>query len=270
MTTPLRVIIVDDESLARRGLRLRLEHYAHVEIVAECANGEEAVAAITANSPDLVFLDIEMPGMNGFDVIAHLQADTLPLIVFVTAFDEYAVQAFRVHAIDYILKPIEDERLAATLEQAERFREQAESLRLKEQLMQLMQTLREPGAAPATLGEGSAAEGSPYPQRLPVRDGARIHFIPAQRIEWIDAAGDYMCVHADGETHIMRATMKQLERLLDPTCFLRIHRSTLVNLAAVVSAELLDSGDYLLTLPRGQTLKVSRGCKEQVRAALAL
>lgn len=272
MMPPLRAIIVDDENLARRGLRLRLDLYDTVEVVAECANGQEALLAIASASPDLVFLDIEMPGMSGFDVVARLQSDTLPMIVFVTAYDEYAVQAFRVHAVDYILKPIEDDRLAATLERAAQYREQAESLRVKQQLLTLVQSLQHANRKTPSLesaGGGKPAAGA-YPERLPVRDGSSVHFIPVHSIEWIDAAGDYMCIHAAGETHIMRATMKQLESMLDPERFLRIHRSTLVNINAVTGAELLENGDYLLTLAQGNSLKVSRNCKERVRAALSL
>lgn len=273
MMPPLRVIIVDDENLARRGLKLRLDLYDNVEVVAECANGQEALTAIASVSPDLVFLDIEMPGMSGFDVIARLQSDTLPMIVFVTAYDEYAVQAFRVHAVDYILKPIEDDRLSATLERAAQQREQTESLRVKQQLLTLVQSLQHTGSPPLSLeptGAGDAGGGDSYPERLPVRDGSSVHFIPIHSIEWIDAAGDYMCIHAAGDTHIMRATMKQLESMLDPRRFIRIHRSTLVNISAVASAELQDNGDYLLTLTAGNSLKVSRNCKDRVRAALSL
>lgn len=269
MITPLRIIIVDDESLARRGLKLRLELHDNAEVVAECANGQEALTAIASTSPDLVFLDIEMPGMSGFDVVAKLQSDTLPMIVFVTAYDEYAVQAFGVHAVDYILKPIEDDRLAATLARAEQYREQTESLRVKQQLLTLVQSLQHAGATPPALETPGDREAS-RPERLPVRDGSSVHFIPVHDVEWIDAAGDYMCIHVPGKTHIMRATMKQLESMLDPARFLRIHRSTLVNISAVTSAELLENGDYLLTLTQGHTLKVSRNCKERVRSALSL
>ncbi|MEQ8516724.1 MAG: LytTR family DNA-binding domain-containing protein [Chromatocurvus sp.] len=270
---PLRVIIVDDENLARRGLKLRLDLYDNVDVVAECANGQEALTAIASTSPDLVFLDIEMPGMSGFDVIARLQSDTLPMIVFVTAYDEYAVQAFRVHAVDYMLKPIEDDRLAAALERAAQHREQTESLRVKQQLLTLVQSLQHASATPPALevpGGSESGGGTAYPERLPVRDGSSVHFIPARSIDWVDAAGDYMCIHAGGETHIMRATMKQLEAMLDPERFLRIHRSTLVNISAITGAELLENGDYLLTVAQGSPLKVSRNCKDRVRSVLSL
>lgn len=270
---PLRVIIVDDENLARRGLKLRLAQFDCVEVVAECSNGQEALTAIAAHSPDLVFLDIEMPGLSGFDVVARMQSDTLPMIVFVTAYDEYAVQAFRVHAVDYILKPIEDDRLASTLAHAQEHRERAESLRVKQQLLGLVHGLQHGGAGARSLDTGAGSnsrQAGGYPDRLPVRDGSSVELIPVDSIEWIDAAGDYMCIHAGGATHIMRGTMKQLESMLDPQRFIRIHRSTLVNIHAVTGAEFQDSGDYLLKMAQGNSLKVSRSCRDRVRSALAI
>lgn len=270
---PLRVVLVDDESLARRGLKLRLAQFDSVEVVAECGNGQEALAAIAAHSPDLVFLDIEMPGLSGFDVAAQMQSDTVPMIVFVTAYDAYAVQAFKVHAVDYILKPIEDERLASTVERAQEHRERAESLRVKQQLLGLVQSLQHSGTEAPSLdnpGADNSRRTESYPDRLAVRDGSNVEFIPVHSIEWIDAAGDYMCLHAGTGTHIMRATMKQLESMLDPQQFVRIHRSTLVNINAIAGAELRDGGDYLLRLTRGTSLKVSRSCRERVRTALSI
>ncbi|MFO7552613.1 MAG: LytTR family DNA-binding domain-containing protein [Haliea sp.] len=269
----LRVIIVDDENLARRGLKLRLDQFDWVEVVAECSNGQEALTAIAAQSPDLVFLDIEMPGLSGFDVVARMQSDTLPMIVFVTAYDEYAVQAFKVHAVDYILKPVEDDRLASTLEHAQEHRERAGLLRVKQQLLGLVHDLQHGGAGARSLDNGAGGnnrQAGCYPDRLPVRDGSSVEFIPVDRIEWIDAAGDYMCIHAGGATHIMRGTMKQLENMLDPQRFIRIHRSTLVNINAVTGAELQDSGEYLLRTAQGNSLKVSRSCRDRVRSALAI
>ena len=235
MNSPLSAIIVDDESLARRGLSLRLQHIPHVDVVAECVNGGEALTAIAEHSPDLVFLDIQMPGMGGFDVIGQLQADNMPMVIFVTAFDQYAVDAFKVHAVDYVLKPIDDDRLHEAIERAVLHREQEESARTKEKLVDLVMGMT--GASASSI-EQMAEDAEPpksWPEKITVKDGSDIQFIRVADIQWVDAAGDYMCIHAAGTTHIMRITMKQLEAMLDPARFLRIHRSTIVNSAGITA-----------------------------------
>ena len=206
----LRAIIVDDENLARRGLALRLQHIPQVEVVAECSNGAEALRAIAEHDPDLVFLDIQMPGMDGFEVISHLQADTMPMIVFVTAFNEYAVDAFKVNAVDYVLKPIDEERLQEAVERAIAHLEQRTSATSKEKLLQLVMGIT--GASASSVAEMAESGDSPkkWPEKITVKDGNDIRFIRVPEIQWVDAAGDYMCIHASGETHIMRITMKQL------------------------------------------------------------
>jgi two-component system LytT family response regulator len=260
---PLRTLIVDDESLARRGLRLRLESHPRLELVGECSNGEEALAAVARLQPQLVFLDIQMPGMDGFEVVARMQGDAMPLVVFVTAFDQYAVDAFEINAIDYVLKPIDDERLAAAIDRVIlRFEQQ----QLEDQKRNLMQAcIQLSGADAATVEEIARGEAGAYPDKLSIRDGDEVRLVPVEDIDWVDAAGDYMCVHALGVTHIMRITMKQLEQLLNPLRFLRVHRSTIVNASRVASAQSLTNGEFLLTLSEGTQLKVSRSYRDRVR-----
>ena len=264
----LRTIIVDDESLARRGLAIRLQHIPEVDVIAECSDGTQAMKAIAEHSPDLVFLDIQMPGMTGFEVIEQLQADNMPLIIFVTAFDEYALDAFKVHAVDYVLKPIDDDRLHEAIQRAVSHQQQQESSRGKEKLIELVMGMT--GASASSI-EQMAEDAQPiktWPDKISIKDGSEIQFIKVANIEWVDAAGDYMCVHAEGKTHIMRITMKQLEGMLDPAIFLRIHRSTIVNADGIVSAQTLNNGEYMLTLEGGSQLKVSRSYRDKVKHLL--
>jgi two-component system LytT family response regulator len=262
-TPPLSALIVDDEALARRGLRLRLATIDGVSVVGECNNGREALAAIAAHSPDLVFLDIQMPGLNGFDVVRELQADTMPLIVFVTAFDQYAINAFEVHAVDYLLKPVEQPRLEAAVRRAREMREAARAFDQKSRLMNLIVALT--GHSESTIDNLANARGDArFCERLTIRDGTHIVLVPVRDIEWIDAAGDYMCIHVQGKTHVMRVTMKELEALLDPALFLRIHRSTLINAAHVAQMTTHANGEFFVTLSYGARLKVSRGYRDRV------
>ncbi|MEP4146277.1 MAG: LytTR family DNA-binding domain-containing protein [Halioglobus sp.] len=264
----LKAIIVDDESLARRGLALRLQQIPMVDVVTECANGQQALEAIAEHSPDLVFLDIQMPGIDGFDVIRQLQADNLPMVIFVTAFDQYAVEAFKVHAVDYVLKPIDDDRLHEAIERAVAHHSQEESERSKQRLVDLMMGMT--GASAASIEEMAQGdnEANKWPEKLVVKDGSDIHLIKVADIHWVDAAGDYMCIHAAGETHIMRITMKQLEAMLNPARFLRIHRSTIINSDYISGAQTLGNGEYMLSLEGGAQLKVSRGFRDKVKQLL--
>ena len=264
----LKAIIVDDESLARRGLALRLQQIPMVDVIGECANGQQALEAIAEHSPDLVFLDIQMPGIDGFEVIRQLQTDNLPMVIFVTAFDQYAVEAFKVHAVDYVLKPIDDDRLHEAIDRAVAHHGQEESERSKQRLVDLMMGMT--GASAASIEEMAQGESNSqtWQEKLVVKDGSDIHIIKVADIQWVDAAGDYMCIHAAGETHIMRTTMKQLEAMLNPSLFLRIHRSTIINSDSVSSAQTLGNGEYMLSLEGGAQLKVSRGYRDKVKQLL--
>jgi len=263
--TPLRTIVVDDEKLARRGIALRLADFPEVEVIAECANGQDALQVIARESPDLVLLDIQMPGMDGFDVVCELQADTMPLIIFVTAFDHYAIDAFKVHAVDYVLKPIDDARLREAVARAAE-RHALQTLGSKDQLIDLIRGRnggREGGELVA-----AEAPGKTWPDRLTIKDGNEFQFVRIRDIQWIDAAGDYMCVHADGRTHIMRTTMKRLEASLNPERFIRVHRSSIVNSEAIMSAAAHLNGEYVLTLEGGAQLKVSRSYRDRIKSLL--
>ncbi len=270
MSNILSAIVVDDENLARRGLALRLQHIPCVDVVAECANGHEALSTIAELNPDMVFLDIQMPGMDGFEVINALQADTMPMVVFVTAFDEFAVDAFKVHAVDYVLKPIDDDRLHAAVERALAHRQQEKSARSKEKLVELVMGMT--GASASTIEKmaDNPSLAAAYPEKITIKDGSEIQFVKVADIAWVDAAGDYMCIHAGGNTHVMRITMKQLEAILNPARFLRIHRSTIVNTTLINGAQVLGNGEYILALEGGTQLKVSRSYRDRVKHLIEL
>lgn len=269
---PLTAIIVDDEKLARRGLALRLEALGNVKILAQCQNGQEALVAIAEHSPELVFLDVQMPGLSGFDVIKLLPQEQTPMVVFVTAFDQYALDAFKVHAIDYVLKPIDDDRLKEAVERSIERKQQQHTAQTKEKLIELMIGMTGASAAAVEVMAvtGKADSKSAWPEKLSIKDGSEIQLVPVKDIQWVDAAGDYMCVHASGVTHIMRKTMKELESFLNPELFQRIHRSTIVNVNGIISAKTLNNGEFMLTIEGGAQLKVSRGYRDKIRSLIKL
>lgn len=258
---------MDDESLARRGLAHRLKNISDIEIVGEAQNGREALRLIKEKSPDLVFLDIQMPGINGFEVVQQLDIETMPVILFLTAYDEYAVQAFEVNALDYILKPIDEERLHQVLEKVRTNLTQKHALKHKRLLLELVSQISgEPISSFTELDGKDIAELVPQePSRLAIRDGGRTTWVNQEDIEWIDAAGDYMCVQANGTTYIMRKTMKKLERELDENILQRIHRSTIVNIRQVKEMESHINGEYFLTLDSGHRVKLSRTYKDKLK-----
>ena len=270
----IRTLIVDDEPLARRGLELRLQDAADIEIVRQCANGREAIAAIAEDAPDLMFLDIQMPGLSGLEVVAQVPQESMPMVVFVTAFDRYAINAFESHAIDYLLKPVDDARLAAALDRVRAQWQQKQALAQREQLMALLAEVRGNGeiaAEPPAPHPTAAATTEParrYASMLPIRSGRETLRLDVGTIDWIDAAGDYMCLHADGQTHVLRATMKELEDMLDPLVFQRVHRSTIVNLARVRSLRPHLNGECFLKLQSGQEVKLSRSFRDKVEMLL--
>ena len=271
MTTPIRTLIVDDEPLARRGLELRLQDASDIQIVRHCANGREAIAAIAEDAPDLMFLDIQMPGLSGLDVVAQVPQESMPMVVFVTAFDRYAINAFEAHALDYLLKPVDDARLAAALERVRGQWHQKQAAAQREQLLALLADLTgkgeiSPDALVHAVGNGTAPRR--YATLLPIRSGRETLRLDVATIDWIDAAGDYMCLHAAGQTHVLRATMKELEEMLDPLVFQRVHRSTIVNLARVRSLRPHLNGECFLKLQSGQEIKLSRSFRDKVELLL--
>jgi len=203
--------------------------------------------------------------MDGFDLVCELQADAMPLIVFVTAFDQYALDAFKIHAVDYVLKPIDENRLEEAVARAVA-RHAQQSMGSKEQLMALVSGRNKAGSGGELVIED--APSARWPERLTIKDGNQFQFIRVADIQWIDAAGDYMCVHAAGKTHIMRTTMKRLEATLNPDTFLRVHRSSIVNSNSIVSAAAHLNGEYILTLEGGAQLKVSRSYRDRIKSLL--
>lgn len=251
----LCVVIVDDEPLARRGIRARLRAFPNVKVVQECGDGKSAIRAIRQHEPDLVFLDVQMPGMGGFEVLARLAGQSLPSIIFVTAFDQHAVRAFEVHALDYLLKPIDDDRFVEAVKRAQTMIRQEKMGDVAERLN-------------AFLAEHSGnrrfTEVARYTERLTVREGSRIRFVLANEIEWVEAAGDYVIVHTAKQTHLLRETLTALEKKLDPNRFLRIHRSTIVKTSRIVELDALPNREYLVRLADGKQLRSSRTYQDRL------
>ena len=270
----IRTLIVDDEPLARRGLELRLQAHADIEIVGEAGNGRQAFHQISALKPDLMFLDVQMPGLDGFALLRAIPATQMPLTVFVTAYDQYALAAFAASALDYLLKPVDDARLDQSIERARMqlatraASEQYESL-LK--LMAATSNSNESRLADPSNGDAlaqHAAMGQPtahLADKLTIKDGQRSVRVALDAIEWIDAAGDYMCIHAGTDTHVLRGTMHELEQRLDPRRFARVHRSTIVNLTRVKEMRPHLNGEYFLLLDSGHEIKLSRSYKDKVQ-----
>ena len=262
----IRTILVDDEPLATQGLRLRLEAHDDVEIVATAANGREAIRAIKTQKPDLVFLDIQMPGFDGFSVISGLMEVEPPLFVFVTAYNEHALRAFEAQAVDYLMKPVEEDRLAATMD---RVRQRLAEKRGAEEAERLKEALAE--HAPEAAEELALAEAMPdapaanrFEKMINIRDQGQIFRVDVDTIERIDAAGDYMCIQTGDNTLILRETMKDLEKRLDPRRFQRVHRSTIVNLDLVRQVKPHTNGECFLVLDSGAQVKVSRSYRDVV------
>jgi two-component system LytT family response regulator len=253
MTRPFdraRAVIVDDEPLPRERIATLLAGHPEVEIVAECSDGAEAVRVLAEAKPDLVFLDIQMPELDGFEVLEALNGE-LPAVIFVTAFDEYAVRAFEVSAIDYLLKPIDPARFERALSRA----------------LERMQGNPESGESlQAFLTQWRAHRG--YSARFVVRAQGKLIFVRPQDIDWVDAAGNYVRLHTDGRTHLIRETMKSIEARLDPEVFVRVHRSAIVNLDRVVSLEPYFHGEYVVRMRDGSKLTSSRSHSPRLRALL--
>jgi two-component system LytT family response regulator len=265
----IRTLLVDDERLARRGLELRLAAAPDVEIVGECENGREAIEQALELEPDLMFLDIQMPGLSGFDVLARLPQDSMPVVIFVTAFDRYAIDAFEARALDYLLKPVEDTRLEHALGRVREYLSERAALEQRDRMLGLLADVQGAGELePEMLLARFTAPASRFPEVIAIRTGREVIRLKSAEIDWIDAAGDYMCVHAGSQTHVLRGTMKDLEASLDPAAFQRIHRSAIVNLKRVKKLRPHANGEYFLTLEGGQELKLSRTHRDKVELLL--
>jgi len=256
----IKTLIVDDEPLARRNLRVLLERDPQIEILDECRNGREAVKAINTLSPDLIFLDIQMPEMDGFDVLERVGPAHIQAIIFVTAFDQYALKAFDVHALDYLLKPFDDERFARALDRAKSQIAAREINQLSERLLALLE-------ARETERKGSKGEER-YLTRLMIKASSRVMLLKVDEIDFIEADGNYAKLHTGRKTHLLREKMNDLEGRLDPAKFVRIHRSIIVNLERIKEMHPHFNGDYVVVLEDGRQLKLSRTRREQLEARL--
>jgi two-component system LytT family response regulator len=259
----IRTILVDDEPLAIQGLTLRLDKYEDVEIVDTCSNGREAIRSIKTHKPDLVFLDIQMPGFDGFSVLQGLAEVEPPLVVFVTAYSDHAIRAFEAQAADYLMKPVEEDRLADTLE---RIRQRLAEKRSAEEAGKLKEALAEvaPEAVEEVVATADYHAASRYEKMINIKDRGQIFRVDVDSIEKIDAAGDYMCIYTADNTLILRETMKDLEKRLDPRRFQRVHRSTIVNLDQVRQVKPHTNGECFLVLGSGAQVKVSRSYRDVV------
>jgi two-component system LytT family response regulator len=236
----IRALVVDDEPLARRGVRVRLERAGGVEVVGECASGSEAVTAIGELSPDLVFLDVQMPGLDGFGVVEEIGAERMPPVVFVTAYDAHALKAFDVHALDYLLKPIDDERFDLAVERARR--RITERAAMGRQLAAVLAEVRD--------------------RRILIKDRGRVVIVNEADVDWVEAEGDYVRVHTGGRGHLLRETMSAMAERLDPARFARIHRSTIVNVSRIRELKPHPNREYTVVLRDGTQLKLSRGYRD--------
>ena len=265
---PLRVLIVDDEPLARRTLRVLLEPEEGVEIVGEAGNGAEALEMVAAASPDLVFLDVQMPEMDGFEVLNALGPERTPAVVFVTAFDEHAVRAFDAEAADYLLKPVDDERFHRALARA---RARIGDARVRELASRLARMLSpsSPLPSPATLPtQPASAASAQYAERIVVKKNSRVTLLDVQTVDWIEAADYVVRIHAGGAVHVLREPVAELEKRLDPRRFFRIHRSTIVNMGSVKELQPLFHGEYVVIMRDGAELRLSRARRDRLQQLL--
>ncbi|MCC6397812.1 MAG: response regulator transcription factor [Bacteroidetes bacterium] len=245
----IRTLVVDDEPLARQGIRHFLEKDPELEILGEAGDGVEALERIRADHPDLVFLDVQMPEMNGFEVLECLSPEELPLVVFVTAYDQYALNAFQVHALDYLLKPYEDERLQEAVDRAKSTLRQKNGTQSTRRLIEMLDSTK---ADRARVG------------RIMVRSGGRITFVRVEDVDWIEAQGDYICLHTQGKKHLVREKISEMEAQLSPEHFLRIHRSTMINVSRIKEMQPLFHGEYSVVLQDGTRLTMSRSFRDKV------
>lgn len=249
-----RVVIVDDEPIAREGIRTQLAREPAVEIVAECVDGLEAVETIRELAPDLLFLDVQMPGMSGFEVMETIGVDMVPAVVFVTAYDKYALQAFDVNAVDYLLKPFDTERFQKAFQRALVQIQRSNTAAINENLKALLETIK---------------PGTRYLERLVVKSKGRIFFLPVSEIDWIESADNYVSLHAGRETHLIRETLTRLETKLNPEEFLRIRHAAIVNVKRIRELRPLFKGEYEIVLQNGTKLTSSRRYRRHVEQLLS-
>lgn len=271
MNRTIRALIVDDESLAREALLVMLGEDPEMEVVAECRNGKEAVTVIREQSPDVVFLDIQMPELDGFQVVEEVGAARMPVTVFVTAYDKHALRAFEAHALDYLLKPFDHDRFDTALQRAKTFVRQQKLGEISESLFALLRDMNlKTGKSHSETDdiESGKATHKGAVDRVAIKSGGRIYFLKTKEIDWVEGAGDYLTLHSGSQTHLIRETMGNFHARLDPQKFLRIHRSTIVNIERIKDIRPLYKGEYVVTLTSGIGLKASRGYRHELQQLL--
>lgn len=251
--TKIRTLVVDDEPMGRERVLSLLQQEDDVEVIGECSDGTQAIAAIQQHSPDLVFLDVNMPGANGFGVIDAVGADRMPNVIFVTAYDEYALKAFEYHALDYLLKPFNRDRFQETLKHARASLERRRAGDLGRRLLALVNDIK---------------PDAPRLERLVVKSGGRVFFLRTDEIDWIEAAGNYVRLHLGDESHLFRETMNRMEARLDSRRFVRIHRSRIVNSERIKELQPWFNGEYVVILRNGTRLTLSRGYRDRLQDQL--
>jgi len=249
----IRALIVDDEPLARRRIKSLLAHDQSVEVIGECSDGYKAVTSISELNPDLVFLDVQMPAMDGFEVIKTISAEQMPTVIFVTAYDQYALKAFEVNALDYLLKPFDRRRFQKTLERAKAMIRGLKNGNVNNQLLSLLDDLR---------------REQNIPDRFIIKSGGRVVFLRVEEIDWMSTVGNYVRLQVGRESHLMRETMTGMESKLDPVSFMRIHRSTIVNLDRVKEVQPWAKGEYVVIMRDGTRLIMSRRYRERLNERL--
>jgi two-component system, LytTR family, response regulator len=252
----IRTLIVDDEPLARERLRKLLDAEPDVEVIGESSDGAQALESIRKYSPDLVFLDVQMPEIDGFGVIAGLEGQTLPAVIFVTAYDRFALQAFEVHALDYLLKPFDRDRFQKALDRARNLVKQRQSGNLSQHLSSLLADLKSEKSEPKHL------------DRVAVKSEGRVLFFRTDDIDWIEAADNYVSLHIGNEQHMHRETMASLESKLPPARFVRVNRSTIVNIERIKEMQPMFHGDYVIILKNGTRLNLSRNYRDKLNQIL--
>jgi two-component system LytT family response regulator len=253
----IRVVLADDERLAREKLRLLLASESGIEIVAECGDGAQTVSAIRRHQADLAILDVQMPGMDGFEVLSQLSADEMPVVIFATAYDQYALRAFEANALDYLLKPFDQERLHNAMEKARMHLSGSQNREITRRILDLLSQIV-PGMPVPTPGEG----------RLVIREKGRIVFLNLDQIDWIDASANYVRLNVGKESHLVRETIGKIAERLDPNHFVRIHRSTIVDVRKIKELIPVNSGEYIVVLRNGKELSCSRGHRAALQSLI--
>ncbi|GJQ20776.1 MAG: DNA-binding response regulator [Bacteroidia bacterium] len=249
----IRTLVIDDERLARERLLSLLEGDPDIEIIGECATGKEAIAAITRESPDLIFLDVQMPEGDGFEVLQSIDLHQMPIVVFVTAYDEYAVRAFDVHALDYLLKPFDQTRFERALIRAKSEVVLRNNTNVNQKLLSMLEHIE---------------SHKRHPDRILVKSSGRVFFLKFDEIDWVESAGNYVKLHVGHDNHLLRETMAQMERKLEGEKFVRIHRTAIVNVDRIKEIQPSFNGEYAVTLTNGTRLTASRGYRKKLSESL--